>query len=968
MANQDELIALIGQLQQQAAQAAPFDLATVMPVADGLEALGPLLAGAGGSTAANLADSAMNLANDLIMDLAGDPREALADVSQAIDALHGLIVDGQDPSTASIPARFKLNLDDTPATASTDANTSADADTAVQHSQSPPDQRHPADPMEESNPAVPVIPGNEYASALQPSDHETEVADIPEYVDPAVFEDFLERRLSLVDELEHLVLDLEQRKEAAKQLDLKGQIHTLKGEGGVLGLMDLEAVCHAMETHLGDGQTIDTDVLLEAIDWARTYLQSWADKSRRPTRPQALIARLEGSDSAPAVSPPPAEAPRPPTANLSDDDPTTDFPGPARASEASAGQPPAPPAVATPLPSKAIDGSHDPAELAEFVTEALEHLEQADLNLLELEHHPDNLETINALFRSFHTIKGLSGFFGASAINRIAHETENLLDRGRIGALKMTSGLVDAIFEAVDLLRKQATAVQRYIEEGITPEVPPKLDLFLERVRQAGLDDDPNEGSGNLTVESLTQAFSASQRATEEQITKAVTKAGNRDPVTVARTLVEAGVVTARQAAQVMRNAKQVNQPGAKVVVREAIKVDSDRLERLIDLIGELVIAESMVCQSQDILAYASPQTQSQLAQLDKITRELQELGTSLRMVPVRATFQRMARMVRDLSKKMAKPVEFQMNGEETELDKTVVDRIGDPLVHMIRNAIDHGLEANAAEREAAGKPPHGTVTLRAFHKGGSIYIEIADDGRGLNREKILTKAIERDIINPDDAGKMADRDVWQLIFSPGFSTAAEVTEVSGRGVGMDVVKRNIEALRGTVEITTQPGAGTTFSIRLPLTLAVIDGMVVRIGEERYIVPTLSIVSSVRPQPSDLSTCVQRGEVLQLHGELMTLHRLDRVLEVTGAIQDPTEALVVVVEDDGRRVGLLVDELLGQQQVVIKSLGEALGNVEGIAGGAILPDGRVGLIVDISGMVRLAETQPGNTAGELVHH
>ena len=249
-------------------------------------------------------------------------------------------------------------------------------------------------------------------------------------------------------------------------------------------------------------------------------------------------------------------------------------------------------------------------------------------------------------------------------------------------------------------------------------------------------------------------------------------------------------------------------------------------------------------------------------------------------------------------------------------------------------------------------------MTLRAFHKRGSIYIEIADDGRGLNRDKIISKAIERDILQPDDAKKLPDREVWQLIFAPGFSTAAEVTEVSGRGVGMDVVKRNIEALRGTIEITSNEGKGTTFSIRLPLTLAVIDGMVVRVGTERYIIPTLSIVSSVRPQAGDLSTCVRRGELLQQHGELMTLHRLDRVLDVPDAIQNPTEALVVVVEDEGRHVGLLVDELLGQQQVVIKSLGAAVGSIEGVSGGAILPDGRVGLIVDIGGMVRLAETSP----------
>ena len=387
--------------------------------------------------------------------------------------------------------------------------------------------------------------------------------------------------------------------------------------------------------------------------------------------------------------------------------------------------------------------------------------------------------------------------------------------------------------------------------------------------------------------------------------------------------------------------------------------MDAERLDRLVDMIGEFVIAESMVSQSSELQRVASADLARHLGQLDKITRELQGTGMSLRMIPVRATFQKMARLVRDLAKKAGKQVEFVMSGEETELDKSVVDRIGDPLVHMVRNAVDHGIEATAEERRNAGKAAAGRVELRAFHKGGSIYIEIEDDGRGLNRDAILAKARERGLVKDGDA--LSDREVWNLIFEPGFSTAKVVTDVSGRGVGMDVVRRNIEVLRGNVEIQSEAGKGSVFSMRLPLTLAIIDGMVVRTGQERYVIPTLSIVTSIRPKASDLSTVISRGEMLSIQGRLIPLFRLGALFDIDDATQDATEGLVVVVEEEGRQMGLLTDELLGRQQIVIKSLGGAMRGIPGIAGGAIMPDGRVGLILDVGGLMRLA-TSNGEVA------
>jgi two-component system chemotaxis sensor kinase CheA len=272
----------------------------------------------------------------------------------------------------------------------------------------------------------------------------------------------------------------------------------------------------------------------------------------------------------------------------------------------------------------------------------------------------------------------------------------------------------------------------------------------------------------------------------------------------------------------------------------------------------------------------------------------------------------------------------------------------------MVRNAVDHGLEASPADRLAAGKNEAGHVTLRAFHRGGSIYIEIEDDGRGLDRDVIVRKAIDKGLIT--DAESMPDRDVWNLIFEPGFSTAKQITDVSGRGVGMDVVRRNIEALRGQVEIASEKGVGTKFSIKLPLTLAIIDGMVVRVGRERYIIPTLSVVRSVRPTDEELFSVVNKGEMLSLQGALLPMFRLEGLFGVHGALTEPTEALVVVVEDDGKQAGVMVDELLGQQQIVIKSLGDAMRGIPGISGGAIMSDGGVSLILDVGGLVRLAHS------------
>jgi two-component system chemotaxis sensor kinase CheA len=321
----------------------------------------------------------------------------------------------------------------------------------------------------------------------------------------------------------------------------------------------------------------------------------------------------------------------------------------------------------------------------------------------------------------------------------------------------------------------------------------------------------------------------------------------------------------------------------------------------------------------------------------------------SMRMVPIKQTFQKMVRVVRDTSQKAQKKIELKLKGESTEIDRNMVEKFYDPLMHMVRNSVDHGIET-PAERLKAGKPETGTVVLSAYHQGGNVCVEIRDDGKGLDKEKILAKAMENGIITETEG--LDDEDIYKLIFQPGFSTAQVVTEISGRGVGMDVVQKTIDELRGKVNIVSEPGEGTTFTIALPLTLAIIDGMVVEVGKERYILPTISVAESLRPKKGEYSTVQGRGEMIMIRGSLIPLIRLYEVVQVDPEKKEPWEALVVVIEHHGHQRCLMVDRLVGRQEVVIKSLGHSLKKVKVLAGGAIMGDGRVGLILDVEGIFK----------------
>lgn len=409
-------------------------------------------------------------------------------------------------------------------------------------------------------------------------------------------------------------------------------------------------------------------------------------------------------------------------------------------------------------------------------------------------------------------------------------------------------------------------------------------------------------------------------------------------------------------------NARHDEMPGRRATDRVAaategessIRVSVGKVDNLVNLVGELVITQAMLAETvSNVDAALHERLVNGLAQLERNTRDLQESVMSVRMMPISLVFSRFQRVVRDSAVKLHKKVQLKIIGESTELDKGLIEKISDPLTHLVRNSLDHGIEL-PVERIAKGKDPQGTITLRAAHQGGSIIIEVSDDGAGLNRERILAKAREKGMPVSDS---MSDADVWQMIFAPGFSTADVVTEVSGRGVGMDVVKKNIESISGRIEITSRHGQGSTMTIRLPLTLAILDGLSIAVGDQIYIVPLGFISESLQPDPADLKEISGQGEVVHVRGEYLPLIALHKLFNIQPRITNPAEGILVLLETDGKKVALFVDELVGQHQVVIKSLETNYRKVPGVSGATIMGDGRVAMIVDVGALVKLAQRQ-----------
>ncbi len=586
--------------------------------------------------------------------------------------------------------------------------------------------------------------------------------------------------------------------------------------------------------------------------------------------------------------------------------------------------------------------------LREFHGESLELLQSIEEGLIVLEGNPTDADTINSIFRAFHTFKGGAGFLHLGAMQDLAHDLESLLAAARRGELSISSGIVDLILAGADALKHFTREIGAQLNgtEAGSPIVVPTSAL-MQRLQAALRGELPPAEPAAAPEPPPATAPAPDEKAEidphpeEEKPSNTLASRAAHPPA--------------------KRTASAPATAGGPAATETTgfVKLDTLKLDHLVDLVGELVIAQSMVVQNPEVQKLTSRTLDRCLRQLSRTTAELQRNAMSLRMVPVRGAFQKMSRLVRDLAAQQQKQIQLLLEGEDTELDRNIVEKLSDPLVHMVRNSVDHGLEG-PAERMAAGKLSLGTIVLSASHQRGGICIRISDDGRGLDASRILAKARERGLIGPDEEPDTSR--IYEMIFMPGFSTAEKVTDLSGRGVGMDVVRRNIENLRGKIEIDSVPGEGTTFTIILPLTLAIIDGLLVGVGDDRYIIPTLSVRESFRARPGMVSTIQEHGEVVSVRGRQTPVLRLGPYLGRPSRAVKPEDGIMVVVESGDSCRALLVDELIGKQEVVIKSLGQSFQNQHLLAGAAVLGDGSVGLIFDVDSLVRFSDRGHGTPA------
>ncbi len=643
-----------------------------------------------------------------------------------------------------------------------------------------------------------------------------------------------------------------------------------------------------------------------------------------------------------------------------------------------------------------------------FFEEAAEHLSTMETLLLALDVSNPSMDDLNAIFRSAHSIKGGAGTFGFTDMTEVTHVLETLLDKLRKQEMTLTDEMVSAFLEAGDVISTQlaahrgegevdqaevkavceklerltsaqpaaSTSSEQAAPVGAAPEIHAQPAVQTQNDAGYGFfDDEPvaptpakaDEGYGFFNDDFGTPPPKDVEQKTDEQgygfFTETPVEQAARETqqgygffqepqpapdVAPAPVVSTPSVPKAVEPAAAPANRRVTDKAAAAPQAESSIRVDVGKVDQLINLAGELVITQAMLMQSaQEAISEGNEHLQRGLHQLERNTRDLQEAVMSIRMMPISFVFSRFPRLVRDLAGKLNKQVELKTVGENTELDKGLIEKIADPMTHLVRNSLDHGIES-PEKRIAAGKDPRGTITLKASHQGGNIVIEVADDGGGLSRSRILAKAKERGLPIRDD---ISDQEVWMLIMEPGFSTAEVVTDVSGRGVGMDVVRRNITELGGRLELDSVEGFGSRTIIRLPLTLAILDGLSISVGSETYIIPLNAIIESLQVTVADLKTVSGEGQLLRVRGEYLPLVKVHEVFNTKPKALGLENGIAVIVEAEGKKTALFVDELLGQHQVVIKSLESNFRKMPGISGATIMGDGRVALILDVAALI-----------------
>ena len=697
-------------------------------------------------------------------------------------------------------------------------------------------------------------------------------------------------------------------------------IHTIKGVAGFVGQKNIGELSHIMESILQKIKLEEmaaeievVDALLEGVDYLNQMLDdpehsNECDISSPLTRLDSLLEKKKPTAKKKAVV-----------------------------------KKEAAPIVQPPDPGKSINLDDIPEiEITDemrtkFVEEALDLLDGAEETLLSLDKVEDTHEPIHEAFRAIHSFKGNCGFFGLAEFERVSHKVESKLEGLLEGYIEVDQEVTSLILEIVDFLRIELCKYHKTGTSGSIMGIDGILDLLDE------IEEDRPQAS-----EIAPQSEAVIELNDEREETAVIP-----EPQTQAEP--EKQELAKAEAEPQTPPAKTVKASDSKptTIARQDIRVDLAKLDTLINLVGELVIAETMVVRNPVLDGIEDEGLERSIHHLNRISSELQDIAMSVRMVPLATTFRKMTRLVYDLSNKGNKKVDLKLIGEETEVDKTVIESIGDPLVHIVRNAIDHGLETSE-ERALTTKSETGNVSIEAVHEGGEVLIIIKDDGRGLNKDKILKKAIEKNI-TPENGPELRDDEIFKMIFEPGFSTADKITDISGRGVGMDVVKRNIEKLKGRIEVTSILGEGTTFILHIPLTLAIIDGMLVSVGNTQYTIPLLSIRESLRPVQEMITLTPTGQEIIRIRDEMIPVLRLHTLYKKVPKFTKLEDGLLVIVESGNHSVALFVDELLGQQQTVIKPLSGYLGDARAVSGCTILGNGEVSLILDVASLIDASE-------------
>ena len=761
-------------------------------------------------------------------------------------------------------------------------------------------------PQEPEEPSIVLDDSEETEPETNPETNDAPAAAQVEAVvdDVEILQSFIEESRDHLENIEEKILKLEATSDSDVVNDIFRSMHTMKGTSAFFGFVDIKELSHALESVLDDlradkisvsAELVDilldgTDMLSKMLGYLNSIVQENQDKKGKLEIPGS------GIDLAPILS--------------------------------RIGQVENEPEAPTPeqKPSTGTEELVTDEMREKFVAESRDLLDATEKDILELEKRPDDRSLIDDAFRFIHTIKGNSGFLGYSSFEAICMDMESVLDTIRSGQKKAGPKVVTVLLSMIDSMRQTLESL-------------------------GGADDPESGGEERPEYKPIGEILIEMGETTPEEVDSALDLQEKK----VGEILVTEGKVSEKALEQALKSqgkAAAPDQAGAPAytVERKDIRVEMGKLDKLFDLMGELITAEAMVVHNPELEDLELESFNRAGSYLAKITREMQEITMTVRMIPLEGLFNKMRRLVRDLARKFGKKIHLAVSGQETEMDRNVIEEISDPLVHILRNAIDHGIE-DESERVKSGKDGTGTVSLSAKYEGNEIWIMIKDDGAGLDRERILEKAVERGLIKKDAEG-VQDEELWQVLFEPGFSTAEKVSEVSGRGVGMDVVKRNLEKLRGKIDIKSTAGQGTELILKIPLTLAILDGITANVGSTLYALPLSDILEFHKASEEQITKSDTHREVLRLREEIIPLIKLYEFFNTETEKTAISDGIVVVVQSNGRKAGLLVDDIAGYQQLVVKALPEYMANMRAISGCSILGDGKVSLIIDTGSLLK----------------